>query len=215
MRAAGLTALRLSPCPPPRTIIQCRLSDAPPWPGRTGLGVKTQLEQGLPDHGQSKDSRYLVVWYVGNVLLGTPPPENTAGGRIAFKTGTSYGCRDALSVRFDGTRTIGVWVGRPDVAPVPGLVGRASAAPILFDAFARTGKLPTALPGAPKGGALIAANANCRRRCNASVPAACWGRGPNRNCAYFRRTARGSSWQAARRQSRADRAQSRGAAADR
>src|SRR5437870_6817210 len=48
----------------------------------------------------------------------TPPPENAAGGRIAFKTGTSYGYRDAWSVGFDGRRTVGVWVGRPDGAPV-------------------------------------------------------------------------------------------------
>src|SRR5437870_5299593 len=88
----------------------------------------------------------------------TPPPENAAGGRIAFKTGTSYGYRDAWSVGFDGRRTIGVWVGRPDGAPVPGLNGRAAAAPILFDAFARTGKLPQTLPPAPKG-TLIATNA--------------------------------------------------------
>jgi penicillin-binding protein 1C len=54
--------------------------------------------------------------------------------------------------------TIGVWVGRPDGAPVPGLVGRTAAAPILFDAFARTGKTPAALPKAPKG-ALVANNA--------------------------------------------------------
>src|SRR5580704_8422189 len=78
------------------------------------------------------------AWYVGNVLLGTPPPENATGGRIAFKTGTSYGYRDAWAVGFDGKRTIGVWVGRPDGAPVPGLVGRMAAAPILFDAFARS-----------------------------------------------------------------------------
>ncbi len=97
------------------------------------------------------------AWYVGNVLLGTPPPENAAGGRIAFKTGTSYGYRDAWSVGFDGKRTIGVWVGRPDGAPVPGLVGRTAAAPILFDAFSRTGRLPTPLPVAPKG-TLTAAN---------------------------------------------------------
>src|SRR5262245_8315190 len=96
------------------------------------------------------------AWYVGSILLGTPPPENAAGGRIAFKTGTSYGYRDAWAVGFDGKRTIGVWVGRPDGAPVPGLVGRAAAAPILFDAFARTGKLPAPLPPAPKG-ALVAA----------------------------------------------------------
>jgi penicillin-binding protein 1C len=47
--------------------------------------------------------------------------------------------------------TIGVWVGRPDGAPVPGLVGRASAAPVLFDAFARSGLTPAPLGPAPKG----------------------------------------------------------------
>jgi penicillin-binding protein 1C len=98
----------------------------------------------------------VAAWYVGSILLGTPPPENAAGGRIAFKTGTSYGYRDAWAVGFDGKRTIGVWVGRPDGAPVPGLVGRVAAAPVLFDAFARTGKLPSALPAAPKG-AVVAA----------------------------------------------------------
>jgi penicillin-binding protein 1C len=53
---------------------------------------------------------------------------------------------------------IWVWVGRPYGAPVPGLVGRTAAAPILFDAFARTGKLPLALPKPPKG-VLVASNA--------------------------------------------------------
>jgi penicillin-binding protein 1C len=99
----------------------------------------------------------VAAWYVGNVLIGTPPPENAAGGRIAFKTGTSYGYRDAWSVGFDGKRTIGVWVGRPDGAPVPGLVGRSAAAPILFDAFARSGSLPVPLARAPKG-AIFSAN---------------------------------------------------------
>lgn len=98
------------------------------------------------------------AWQVGNVLIGTPPPENGAQNRIAFKTGTSYGYRDAWSVGFDGKLTIGVWVGRPDGAPVPGLIGRAAAAPILFDAFARTGKIPAPLARAPKG-ALVASNA--------------------------------------------------------
>jgi penicillin-binding protein 1C len=93
----------------------------------------------------------VAAWYVGNVLIGTPPPDHAAGGRIAYKTGTSYGYRDAWSVGFDGRRTIGVWVGRPDGAPVPGLIGRMAAAPILFDAFARSGQAPTALPAAPKG----------------------------------------------------------------
>jgi len=114
------------------------------------------------DNGVPEPPRRLLdpsaAWQVANVLLGTPPPENAAGGRIAFKTGTSYGYRDAWAVGFDGKRTIGVWVGRPDGAPVPGLNGRAAAAPVLFDAFARTGKLPASLPPAPKG-TLLAINA--------------------------------------------------------
>jgi penicillin-binding protein 1C len=100
----------------------------------------------------------VAAWQVGNVLIGTPPPENGVPNRIAFKTGTSYGYRDAWSVGFDGRITIGVWVGRPDGAPAPGIVGRTAAAPILFDAFARTGKLPAPLPKPPKG-ALLADNA--------------------------------------------------------
>ena len=100
----------------------------------------------------------VAAWQVGNVLIGSPPPENAPHNRIAFKTGTSYGYRDAWSIGFDGRMTIGVWVGRPDGAPVPGLVGRAVAAPILFDAFARTGKLPVPLPKPPKG-TLVASNA--------------------------------------------------------
>src|SRR5260221_1226324 len=98
------------------------------------------------------------AWYVGNVLAGTPPPEYAAGGRIAYKTGTSYGFRDAWSVGFDGNRTIGVWVGRPDGAPVPGLIGRVAAAPILFDALARSGQGTVPLSNAPKA-ALFASTA--------------------------------------------------------
>ena len=93
----------------------------------------------------------VAAWYIGNVLMGAPPPDNAPHGRIAFKTGTSYGFRDAWAVGFDGRMTVGVWVGRPDGAPVPGLVGRSAAAPILFDAFARSGLAPVPLPPAPKG----------------------------------------------------------------
>lgn len=100
----------------------------------------------------------VAAWYVGHVLTGTPPPENAVGGRIAYKTGTSYGYRDAWALGFDGKRTIGVWVGRPDGAPIAGLTGRGAAAPILFDAFARTGQAPVPLPAAPKG-ALFASSA--------------------------------------------------------
>jgi penicillin-binding protein 1C len=93
----------------------------------------------------------VAAWYVGNILIGAPPPDNAMPGRIAFKTGTSYGYRDAWAVGYDGRMTIGVWVGRADGAPVPGLVGRAAAAPILFDAFARSGNAPAPLVHAPEG----------------------------------------------------------------
>jgi penicillin-binding protein 1C len=133
------------------------------YTGVARLGSSKPLREIMQANGgDDRESLRLMdlvaAWQVGNVLIGTPPPENAAHNRIAFKTGTSYGYRDAWSVGFDGRMTIGVWVGRPDGAPVPGLVGRTAAAPILFDAFARTGKLPAPLPKAPKG-VLIASNA--------------------------------------------------------
>jgi penicillin-binding protein 1C len=130
------------------------------YAGLARLGSTVPLSERIAEGAEAPAQRRLLdpvaAWYVGNVLIGTPPPDNAAGGRIAYKTGTSYGYRDAWAVGFDGRRTIGVWVGRPDGAPVPGLVGRAAAAPILFDAFARTGRLPATLPAAPKG-TLVAA----------------------------------------------------------
>lgn len=93
----------------------------------------------------------VAAWYVGDVLRDAPPPPNATGGRIAFKTGTSYGYRDAWAVGFDGRYTVGIWTGRPDGAPVPGLLGRTAAAPILFDVFARLRAQPRPLPPAPEG----------------------------------------------------------------
>ena len=132
------------------------------YAGIARLGTTKPLREFMDANEALRDPLRLMdqvaAWQVGNVLMGTPPPENAPQHRIAFKTGTSYGYRDAWSVGFDGRMTIGVWVGRPDGAPVPGLVGRTAAAPILFDAFARTGKLPAPLPRAPKG-VLISSNA--------------------------------------------------------
>ena len=117
-------------------------------------GLVLPLRERAYDQAPSAPLRLIdpvAAWYVGNVLIGSPPPEHAAAGRIAYKTGTSYGYRDAWSVGFDGRRTIGVWAGRPDGAPVPGLIGRVAAAPILFDAFARTGQPAAPLAGAPSG----------------------------------------------------------------
>jgi penicillin-binding protein 1C len=130
------------------------------YAGLARLGtVPPLVEQlGLPQPAPRRLMEPVAAWYVANTLIGTPPPENALGGRIAFKTGTSYGYRDAWAVGFDGKHTIGVWTGRPDGAPVAGLVGRLNAAPILFDAFARLGQPLTPLKGAPNG-ALIATTA--------------------------------------------------------
>jgi penicillin-binding protein 1C len=89
------------------------------------------------------------AWYVFDILRGAPPPDNALAGRIAFKTGTSYGYRDAWAVGYDRRYTVGVWIGRPDGTAVPGLVGRTVAAPVLFDAFGRLGGEPEALPMPP------------------------------------------------------------------
>lgn len=131
------------------------------YAGFPRLGTTIVSDEIVTEERKAEPRRLMdevAAWQVANVLLGTPPPDNAPRNRIAFKTGTSYGYRDAWSVGFDGRMTIGVWVGCPDGMPVPGMVGRSAAAPILFDAFARTGHMPARLPKPPRG-ALIASNA--------------------------------------------------------
>ncbi len=54
---------------------------------------------------------------------------------IAFKTGTSYGFRDAWGAGTGGGNAVVVWMGRADSAPRPGVTGRDAALPVLFDVF--------------------------------------------------------------------------------
>ncbi|MCF6198377.1 MAG: penicillin-binding protein 1C [Hyphomicrobiaceae bacterium] len=99
------------------------------------------------------------AWQVANILADAEPPKNARRGQIAYKTGTSYGYRDAWAAGFDGQTTIIVWAGRPDGTPSPGLTGRSSAAPALFAAFEQLGRPLVPLKHAPKG-TLIAHNSN-------------------------------------------------------
>ncbi len=64
-----------------------------------------------------------------------PAALSTSAPVIAYKTGTSYGYRDAWAAGHAGDLTIVVWVGRADGAPRPGETGRKSAAPLLFSLF--------------------------------------------------------------------------------
>jgi penicillin-binding protein 1C len=100
----------------------------------------------------------IAAWYITDILRDVPPPLNGAPGRIAYKTGTSYGYRDAWAIGYDGKTVIGVWVGRPDGAPVPGISGITAAAPILFESFDRLNNTTAPFAPAPDG-ALFATNA--------------------------------------------------------
>ncbi len=78
-----------------------------------------------------------------------PPPPNAPANRLAYKTGTSYGHRDAWAIGFDGRHVAGVWLGRADGASVPGAFGGDLAAPILFETFARVKPALDPLPPPP------------------------------------------------------------------
>ncbi len=61
--------------------------------------------------------------------------EFTSLPRVAWKTGTSYGHRDAWSIGYNPRYTIGVWCGNFNGDGKPGLIGAEIAAPLLFDLF--------------------------------------------------------------------------------
>jgi penicillin-binding protein 1C len=100
----------------------------------------------------------VAAWYVTDILKDAPPPANAKGGRFAYKTGTSYGYRDAWAIGYDGRHVVAVWVGRPDGSSVPGMMGRTAAAPILFDAFERVARNRTPLASAPQAAMKVAAS---------------------------------------------------------
>ncbi|WP_377510332.1 penicillin-binding protein 1C [Octadecabacter sp. R77987] len=125
--------------------------------GLGGVGVTlqdiVQLYAGIANGGEAVDLRWnrdeidqqsgqtilgnVAAWQVADILLETPRPRGVMGSGVAFKTGTSYGHRDAWAVGFDGRHVVGVWMGRPDGTPVPGAFGGDLAAPVLFATFER------------------------------------------------------------------------------
>ncbi len=144
------------------------------------------LYAGLADGGSVRPLRYTdaapagepvaimqpsSAWYLTRILEDMPPPpgmlapRNRAQGRtVAYKTGTSYGFRDAWAIGYDTAYTVGVWVGRPDGSFSSGRMGRDAAAPVLFEVFdmlPRPQGLPSVVFAAkPPAGALQASNAD-------------------------------------------------------
>ncbi|MEM9199054.1 MAG: penicillin-binding protein 1C [Pseudomonadota bacterium] len=100
----------------------------------------------------------LAAWYTADILAGLAPPRAAAFDRLAYKTGTSYGHRDAWAIGFDGQHVIAVWLGRADGTALPGILGAEVAAPLLFEAFSRLKPRPVPL-SPPPDAALILPNA--------------------------------------------------------
>ena len=130
------------------------------------------------------------AWIIRDILGSNPadvegaPLEGAINrhANVAWKTGTSYGYRDAWAVGVTDRWTIGVWIGRPDGTPSPGQYGAVTALPLLFQVAdmlpRRGGAAHAAQPASvravdicwPLGGAAAATPpALCRQRHTAWV----------------------------------------------
>jgi len=103
--------------------------------GRGGIAGTPRLTP-----GESIQERYLMspgAAFIIRDILTRPFPGRQGVGRLsgarftAWKTGTSYGFRDAWAMGLKGDYTVGVWVGRPDGSPSPGQYGAITALPLL------------------------------------------------------------------------------------
>ncbi len=96
--------------------------------------------------------------YIIRKILEETPRTDIPSGRlfvnrsrqVAWKTGTSYGLRDAWTIGVTDNYTIGVWVGRPDGTPSPGQYGRVTAAPVLFAIVDSLPRMRGTKPPVPK-----------------------------------------------------------------
>ena len=92
------------------------------------------------------------AWIVRRILAGEAQPVPDASlpqaVPLAWKTGTSYGYRDAWAVGLNARYLIGIWTGRPDGTPVVGQFGFASAVPLLN----QVNNLLLARPAMSRGG---------------------------------------------------------------
>ncbi|HHR6078289.1 TPA: peptidoglycan glycosyltransferase PbpC [Providencia alcalifaciens] len=125
------------------------------------------------------------AWIVRRIMAGEarPVPDANLSGQpnLAWKTGTSYGYRDAWAIGVNPRYTIGVWVGRPDATPVAGQLGYATAIPIMnqvnnmlltriyqshevIPKDSRPASVSQAVICWPGGTSLLKEDSNCRQR---------------------------------------------------
>lgn len=102
-----------------------------------GQGPRLHATRGETGETPTRVMSDVAAWQVGDILAGMVPPPGAPPRALAYKTGTSYGHRDAWAIGYDGRHVIGVWIGRADGTPVPGAFGGDLAAPVLFQAFGR------------------------------------------------------------------------------
>jgi len=116
---------------------------------RGGAAVRVSAEAGVAGPTGQRLVGHEAAWAVGHALAGQPPPGAAMAGRLAWKTGTSYGHRDAWALGWDGALVAGVWMGRADGTPVPGAFGGTLAAPLLVEVLAHAAPRPAPLPPPP------------------------------------------------------------------
>ncbi len=122
-----------------------------------GQGPGLQVLQGETSAAPARLMSPEAAWHLGDILRGLPVPPGARAGSIAYKTGTSYGHRDAWAIGWDGRHVIGIWMGRADGTPVPGIFGGDLAAPVLFEAFGRLQSALEPLPPAPPATLIVSA----------------------------------------------------------
>ena len=96
------------------------------------------LQGQAPEEGHRLMAPF-AAWYLADILRTAPRAggflQDGSARPIAFKTGTSYGYRDAWAIGFTREHTVGVWVGRADGSPCGGCIGIDTASPVLLSIF--------------------------------------------------------------------------------
>jgi penicillin-binding protein 1C len=103
--------------------------------GGRSADVRLQPDDPLRDRAMMSPG---AAWIIRRILSGQSRPDLDTHAdlvqrpQLAYKTGTSYGFRDAWAIGVGPRFIVGVWIGRPDGTPVPGQFGLASAAPLMM-----------------------------------------------------------------------------------